>query len=72
VNLVLAQRLARKVCVDCKQPLRADKSHLEEVGLTPEQIAGAKLMKGPVVGRATAADTKAASPSTRSCAFRTT
>jgi type IV pilus assembly protein PilB len=46
VNLVLAQRLARKVCVDCKQPLRADKAHLEEVGLTPEQIAGAKLMKG--------------------------
>jgi type IV pilus assembly protein PilB len=46
VNLVLAQRLARKVCVDCKQPLRTDKAHLEEVGLTPEQIAGAKLMKG--------------------------
>jgi type IV pilus assembly protein PilB len=46
VNLVLAQRLARKVCVDCKQPLRADKAHLEEVGLTPEQIASAKLMKG--------------------------
>jgi type IV pilus assembly protein PilB len=46
VNLVLAQRLARKVCVDCKQPLRAEKQHLEEVGFTPEQIARAKLFKG--------------------------
>lgn len=46
VNLVLAQRLARKVCVDCKQPLRAEKAHLEEVGFTPAQIASAKLMKG--------------------------
>jgi type IV pilus assembly protein PilB len=46
VNLVLAQRLARKICSDCKQPLRHEKAHLEEVGLTPEQIANAKLFKG--------------------------
>ena len=46
INLVLAQRLARKVCVDCKQPLRMEHAHLEEVGFTPEQIAGAKLFKG--------------------------
>ncbi len=46
INLVLAQRLARKVCVDCKQPLRMEHAHLEEVGFTAEQIAGAKLFKG--------------------------
>ncbi len=46
INLVLAQRLARKVCVDCKQPLRMESAHLEEVGFSPEQIAGAKLFKG--------------------------
>src|SRR5262249_7109297 len=46
VNLVLAQRLARKICNDCKQPLRAEKQHLEEVGFNPEQIAKAKLFKG--------------------------
>jgi type IV pilus assembly protein PilB len=46
VNLVLAQRLARKVCLDCKQPLRMEKAHLEEVGFSPEQIASGKLFKG--------------------------
>jgi type IV pilus assembly protein PilB len=46
VNLVLAQRLARKVCVDCKQPFRAERGALEDCGFTPEQIAKAKLMKG--------------------------
>src|SRR5262245_32540247 len=48
VNLVLAQRLARKVCVDCKQPLQIDAHALEEVGFTNEQIniAQGRLMKG--------------------------
>ena len=46
VNLVLAQRLARKICVDCKQPLVLDKAVLEDIGFTPEQIANGKLFKG--------------------------
>ncbi len=46
VNLVLAQRLARKICVDCKQPLILDKAVLEDIGFTPEQIANGKLFKG--------------------------
>ena len=47
VNLVLAQRLARKICGDCKQPMPAvEKQVLSELGFSPEQIDKAKLMKG--------------------------
>ncbi len=46
VNLVLAQRLARKICVDCKQQAKYEKKILEDCGFTPDQIANAKLQKG--------------------------
>ncbi|MCG8557476.1 MAG: type IV-A pilus assembly ATPase PilB [Proteobacteria bacterium] len=46
VNLVLAQRLARRICADCKAPIDVDKSVLEEVGFSPEQIAKAQPVKG--------------------------
>ena len=46
VNLVLAQRLARKACGDCKQPIPTETAALKEMGATEEQIAGAKMMKG--------------------------
>jgi type IV pilus assembly protein PilB len=46
VNLVLAQRLARKICVDCKQQIKYEKKVLEDCGFSAEQIATAKLMKG--------------------------
>ena len=46
VNLVLAQRLARKICGDCKAEIEVDRKTLLEVGMTEEQIAGAKPMKG--------------------------
>ena len=46
VNLVLAQRLARKICSDCKQPAHYDLKVLEDCGFSPEQIAVAKLQKG--------------------------
>jgi type IV pilus assembly protein PilB len=46
VNLVLAQRLARKICSDCRQGARYERKILEDCGFTPEQIADAKLMKG--------------------------
>ena len=46
VNLVLAQRLARKTCPDCKQPNSYEKKILEDCGFSPEQIANAKLVKG--------------------------
>jgi len=46
VNLVLAQRLARKICSDCKQPMKYEKKILEDCGFSPEQIANAKTSKG--------------------------
>ncbi|MFO0676780.1 MAG: type IV-A pilus assembly ATPase PilB [Polyangiaceae bacterium] len=50
VNLVLAQRLARKICADCKVPVPADPAVLKDLGCTPEQIAGAQLFKGSGCG----------------------
>ncbi len=48
VNLVLAQRLARKICVDCKQQIVVDEAVLKEVGFNAEQIARCqgRLSKG--------------------------
>jgi type IV pilus assembly protein PilB len=46
VNLVLAQRLARKVCGECRQPIKLDAAVLADMGFTKEQIATAQLAKG--------------------------
>jgi len=46
VNLVLAQRLGRKICVDCKQPHEYEKEVLLELGCKEEQLAGVTLYKG--------------------------
>src|ERR1700733_13011555 len=46
VNLVLAQRLARKICNDCRQPIKLETAVLEECGFSAEQIAKGQLMKG--------------------------
>jgi type IV pilus assembly protein PilB len=46
VNLVLAQRLARRVCSECKVEAEVDKQVLLDLGATPEQAEGAKVMKG--------------------------
>jgi type IV pilus assembly protein PilB len=45
VNLVLAQRLARKICVDCKQPVTVEEEVLREVGFDDSQI-GSTVQKG--------------------------
>lgn len=39
LNLILAQRLARKICADCKGPIKADAKVLRDLGATEEQIA---------------------------------
>jgi type IV pilus assembly protein PilB len=47
VNLVVAQRLARRICADCKQP--AAEKHpeaLAKLGMTEEQIRNATIMQG--------------------------
>jgi type IV pilus assembly protein PilB len=48
VNLVLAQRLARKICVDCKQQIMVDEAVLRDIGFNAEQIARCqgRLWKG--------------------------
>jgi type IV pilus assembly protein PilB len=46
VNLVLAQRLARKNCADCKAEIQVERQTLLDIGFSDEQIAGAKLMRG--------------------------
>jgi type IV pilus assembly protein PilB len=46
VNLVLAQRLARKVCPECSRPVAVDPEALADLGATPEQIKTAKLARG--------------------------
>jgi type IV pilus assembly protein PilB len=46
VNLVLAQRLARKICADCRSQVRYERKVLEDCGFSVDQIANAKLFKG--------------------------
>jgi type IV pilus assembly protein PilB len=46
LNLVLAQRLARKVCNDCKAPIEVEPAALREIGFSEEQIKVAQLVRG--------------------------
>ena len=47
VNLVLAQRLARKICADCKKPFDTDPKVLIDLGVSEEQLAlKGNIMKG--------------------------
>jgi type IV pilus assembly protein PilB len=55
VNLVLAQRLARKVCVDCKRPHPFEHEALLDLGMSEDQAKSAQVVKG--VGCATCNNT---------------
>jgi len=46
VNAIVAQRLARKVCADCKEPIKADPEQLLDLGMKPEMVKTATLFKG--------------------------
>jgi type IV pilus assembly protein PilB len=46
VTLVIAQRLARKLCTHCKVPLQIPEPALLEMGFTPEEIPGL-IIHGP-------------------------
>lgn len=46
VNLILAQRLARKNCDNCKAPIDPPKATLEELGLSIAEIESATFYKG--------------------------
>jgi type IV pilus assembly protein PilB len=45
VNLVLAQRLARKICTECKQPVTVEEEVLREIGFEDDQMK-ATIQKG--------------------------
>jgi len=46
LNLVLAQRLARKICEDCAAPDAGKPDLLKDLGFTPEQLATAQFKRG--------------------------
>ncbi len=46
VNLVLAQRLARKICLDCRTAVAADPAKLREFGFNEQQASVPQLLKG--------------------------
>ncbi len=46
VNLVLAQRLARKVCQDCKKPLEVEPQSLRDMGFSEEAMKDLVIYKG--------------------------
>jgi type IV pilus assembly protein PilB len=46
VNLILAQRLARKICNDCKRVIEPNPKALTDLGMKPEVAARLKLQKG--------------------------
>ncbi len=45
LNLVLAQRLLRRLCSHCAQPMELPQETLEEYALTPEQVAQARYRR---------------------------
>ena len=46
VNLILAQRLARKICGDCKEPDEMAPEVLVEAGMTQKEAETSTMMKG--------------------------
>ena len=55
VNLVLAQRLARRICADCRMPLDVPDSALLDIQVKPQDVGTFDLFKGEGCG--TCADT---------------
>jgi type IV pilus assembly protein PilB len=46
INLILAQRLARKICNQCKEPVEISENMLKKLGVTPEQYEGVTFYEG--------------------------
>jgi len=45
VSLIIAQRLARRLCSHCKKAVQIPEAALLEIGFTPEQIPEAQLFQ---------------------------
>nr|WP_279382552.1 type IV-A pilus assembly ATPase PilB [Acanthopleuribacter pedis] len=46
VHCIVAQRLIRRVCKDCKKPIELPQQALLDIGMTAEEAAGATVMEG--------------------------
>ncbi len=46
VNLVLAQRLARRICAECKKPIEVDPQTLIEMGFSKDNMKDVVIYKG--------------------------
>jgi type IV pilus assembly protein PilB len=46
VNLIQAQRLGRRICKECKQPIEADPKALIELGVDAEKAKSCQIYKG--------------------------
>ena len=46
LRAVMAQRLVRSICSECREEYEADPTEFRSLGLDPQQYAGAKLFKG--------------------------
>jgi len=50
VNLICAQRLVRRICVNCKEPLELPEQALLDAGYTPEEVATTQVSVGKGCG----------------------
>jgi type IV pilus assembly protein PilB len=46
LNCVLAQRLVRKICVHCKEPIQITREQIAEAGLDPARLEGVTFYEG--------------------------
>jgi type IV pilus assembly protein PilB len=46
VQAIMAQRLVRTICTNCKEPVTYSERELTEVGLTPDEVSGVTLYRG--------------------------
>ena len=46
VHLIVAQRLVRRICTNCIEPMEINPQALLDAGFTPEQLKTAKVSKG--------------------------
>jgi general secretion pathway protein E len=46
INAILAQRLVRILCTNCKEPYTPDPEELVKIGLDPQEHAGVQLYRG--------------------------
>ena len=46
INLILAQRLIRKICVDCKEPIKVHAQLLIDLGVPPDEVKSFSTFKG--------------------------